>query len=104
VLWRLRAEAPQEKKFDLREVQDKIAEFRRQGNAVGSAGFGISTQIAATLLPRSSSTPPLALGMIYPAATQLNAEALTLTMNQGIARCASQNENDWEPMPLIMAV
>ena len=63
MLWRLNAEATE--KFDLSAFKNRVAAYRRQGHALGEAGFAPCTQIAAVLLPRSSIRRPLALGIIY---------------------------------------
>ncbi len=89
MLWRLNAEAEAHDKFDLCELKERVAAFRRQGHAVGSAGFAPGVQVAATLLPRSSIRRPLALGVIYPECVDADTGALIATMNQGIAKCAA---------------
>ncbi len=89
MLWRLHSEAEPEDKFDLAALKDRVAAFRRQGHAVGAAGFAAGMQVAATLLPRSSIRRPLALGAVYAARQDADTGALIARMNQGIAKCAA---------------
>ena len=96
ILWRLNAEAPAEAKFNPVEIREHIASFRRKGSAAGRAGFAPGVQVAATLLPRSGMQPPLALGMLYPASKEVDADALISVMNKGIARCGSRREVDYQ--------
>jgi DNA-binding IclR family transcriptional regulator len=106
MLWRLNAEAPSAQKFNPAETRETIAALRRQGHATGPAGFCHGVQMAATLLPRAGSERPLALGMMYPATTSIDAEALIATLNRGIAQC-SINIDDFAPAPaapFMMAV
>lgn len=88
MLWRLNAEAPQDEKFNPAAIRDHVTGLRRQGHAVGHAGFCPGLQMIATLLPRDHSERPLALGLLYPAhAASIDVEALVGTMNRGIAQC-----------------
>lgn len=87
ILWRLKAEAPVEAKFNSTEIREHVAIFRRKGSAVGRAGFVPGTQVAATLLPRACAQPPLALGVLYPAGCAVDPYALVGMMNRGISQC-----------------
>jgi DNA-binding IclR family transcriptional regulator len=89
MLWRLNAESEADDKFDLVSLKDRVAAFRRQGHAVGDAGFGPGVQVAATLLPRSSIRRPLALGVIFRDREDADTMALIAAMNQGIAKCTA---------------
>jgi len=93
MLWRLNAEA--EVKFDIAQFKDCVADFRRQGHAVGKLGFAPDMQVAATLLPRSSIRRPLAMGIIFSANSEPDTKALISTMNQGIAKCALPQSGDY---------
>jgi len=108
LLWRLNAEAPAEDKFNPVEIREHVAGLRRQGHAMGEAGFASGLQMVATLLPRTGTERPLALGLIYPAnAVSIDAEALVATMNRGIAQCSAWSESEIPAppsMPLMMAV
>ncbi len=107
ILWRLNAEAPAAEKFNPAEIRDHVTGLRRQGYAMGDAGFCPGLQMVATLLPRGGADRPLALGLIYPAhAASIDAEALVATMNRGVAQCSPRGE-DFAPQataPLMMAV
>lgn len=106
ILWRLQAEAPAAEKFNHAEIREHIALFRRKGAAVGRAGFVPGAQIAACLLPRANGQPPLALGVLTPAAKTVDTDALISTMNRGIAQCGTQRESEHQipAEPLRIAV
>jgi DNA-binding IclR family transcriptional regulator len=108
ILWRLNAEAPAEEKFNPVEAREQLAAMRRQGHATGNAGFCAGAQMVATLLPRTGTERPLALGLMYPAhAASIDAEALVATMNRGISQCAALGEAELCPpqnMPFMVAV
>ncbi len=107
ILWRLNAEAPLEQKFNPVETREQVAAMRRQGHASGPAGFCPGVQMAATLLPRTGTERPLALGMLYPAAATVDAEALVATMNRSLAQCSAPSEADFpaaSAAPFMMAV
>lgn len=95
LLWRLNAEAPPEQKFNPVEAREQVAAMRRQGHAMGNAGFCPGVQMVATLLPRANTERPLALGLMYPAhAASIDAEALVATMNRGLAQCTPRGDSD----------
>jgi DNA-binding IclR family transcriptional regulator len=108
ILWRLNAEAPAEEKFNPAETRDHVAGLRRQGYAMGDAGFCPGLQMVTTLLPRTGAERPLALGLMYPAhAASIDAEALVATMNRGIAQCGARGESEFSAppaAPFMMAV
>lgn len=108
ILWRLNAEAPPEQKFNPIEAREQVAAMRRQGHAMGNAGFCPGAQMVATLLPRAGMERPLALGLMYPThAASIDAEALVATMNRGIAQCATLGETDFcapQNVPFMVAV
>jgi DNA-binding IclR family transcriptional regulator len=107
ILWRLNAETPLDEKFNPVETREHVAGLRRQGHAVGPAGFCPGVQMVATLLPRNGTERPLALGMLYPAATAVDAEALVATMNRSIAQCILPGEAAYPTTaaaPFMMAV
>lgn len=89
MLWRLNAEAMPAEKFDLNDYKERVAAFRRQGYAVGDAGFAPDVQVAATLLPRSSIRRPLALGVVFSAYEEADTAGLVAAMNRGIAKCTA---------------
>ena len=88
MLWRLNAEAPPEKKFNLTELVERVAAFRRLGHAAGAAGFVPDAQLLAALLPKHDDERPLALGVIYRTDAGIDADALLSTLRRGVARCA----------------
>ncbi len=92
ILWRLNAEAPAGEKFNPAEMREHVAALRRQGHATGPAGFGSGLQMVATLLPRNGDERPLALGLLHPASTPVDAEALVATMNHDLAQHSARGE------------
>lgn len=92
ILWRLKAEAPPEAKFNPTEIREHVGIFRRKGAGVGQAGFGRDLQVAATLLPRLGEQPPLALGVLYPAGKAVDPDAMISLMNRGIAQCGKRQD------------
>jgi DNA-binding IclR family transcriptional regulator len=107
ILWRLNAEAPPARKFNPAETREQVSAMRRNGHATGPAGFCPGVQMAATLLPRTGTEHPLALGMMYPATATVDAEALVATLNRSLAQCnASEVEYPATPAaaPFMMAV
>lgn len=99
ILWRLNAEAPAEQKFNPVEAREQVAAMRRQGHAAGQAGFGTGAQMVATLLPRTAAERPLALGMMFPGAAIVDAEALVATMDHSIGQCGARPEADYSAPP-----
>jgi DNA-binding IclR family transcriptional regulator len=106
MLWRLNAEAPAEGKFDHAEMVERVARFRRLGFAVGDAGFVSGAQVSAVLLPRSVGERPLALGVLYPQAASLDAEALVETLKHGLGQvyAAPEGEALTTSSPFVRAV
>ncbi len=90
MLWRMHAEAEPGRKFDLKELKNDLCKYRRERFAAGDAGFGGDVQVAAALLPGFNSRRPLALGVLYPLADQVDPDLLVGTINDGIAKCTKK--------------
>lgn len=109
MLWRLNAEAHAGAKFNPTELGERVAAFRRQGHATGDAAFVRGAQLTAALLPRAREERPLALGVIYPADSMVDAEVLVAMLSRGIAQCAAPDDTGFAsiataPAPFRIAV
>ena len=91
LLRRLNAEAPQDGKFNVAELGDRIAHYGKHGHAIGASGFLPGNLVIATLLPCSGENRPLALGVFYPESAAVNSDALLGTLEHGIAACMGNN-------------
>ena len=89
ILWRLNAEAAADAKFNPAEMADRVAAFRRAKHASGASGFAANLQVTAALLPCAPDERPLALGLLYGADAAVDADALTATLQHGIAQCVA---------------
>lgn len=99
-LWRLYAEADAAQKFNLIEAKAQVAACRSQRTITGPAGFSTDLQLAATLIPRSYVRRPLALGMLYPAASQVETGGMIKLLNDSISECISSHTNrHWANAP-----
>jgi DNA-binding IclR family transcriptional regulator len=107
MLWRLNAEAAAHQKFNPAEVGERVAAFRRQGHATGTAGFIAGAQLTATLLPRRPDERPLALGLVYGPDAAIDSDALVATLKRGVSQCAAPEDGPFANIPLtplMMAV
>ena len=84
MVWRLNAEATPENKFDHAEMVRRVDDFRHSGYATGDSGFIPGVKMSAVLLPREFDDRPLGLGILYPAETAYEADALVETLKHGI--------------------
>lgn len=88
-LWRLNAEAGADGRFDAGEVAARIAAIRRVGHGTGASAFAADLRTTAMLLPRRLDEQALALGVLYPQAAAVDADALLATLRDGVSRCAA---------------
>lgn len=93
ILRRLNAEAQDSDKFSYPAMMERVGLWQRQGHATGDAGFAPDMRVTAVLLPTDLNDRPLAVGMIYPTAAAIDADALVATIRNGITQCAA------EPLP-----
>lgn len=105
VLRRLNAEGAEEEKFSYSAMVERVQIFQRQGHATGDVGFGVSANVTAILLPQVEGERPLALGVIYPADSAVDAGALATTLKGGVDECRADRPREIAPPPsLIRAV
>ncbi|MFC4595802.1 helix-turn-helix domain-containing protein [Sphingobium tyrosinilyticum] len=102
ILRRLNAESMEEDKFNYSAMVAQIAAFQRAGHATGDAGFGCNGRVTAVLVPTVVTDRPLALGVIYPAASSMDPDALVATLRSGIAQCAGQADDGHYSAPALM--
>jgi DNA-binding IclR family transcriptional regulator len=103
VLWRLNAESPPERRFNLAELNERVARCGQFGHATGEAGFAGDARIAAVLLPESFGDRRTALGVIYRADAAVDPDALVATLEHGIAQCLSHEVDAGAPLVRSMA-
>lgn len=97
LLWRLNAEAPEDRRISLLELVELVATCRRQGHATGKAGFDTDALVTATLLPRREDERPLALGLFHAQHAAIDVDALLATMKRGIERSATDERSEDNP-------
>jgi DNA-binding IclR family transcriptional regulator len=91
VLRRLRAEAPDDQKFNLAELAERVQACADTGFAVGPAGLGSTAQSCVVLLPAEAGERPMALGFLYEPSDAIDPSALLALLNRSIERCVSYN-------------
>jgi len=108
ILRRLNAEAPEGDKFSYPAMLDRIALWQRQGHATGEAGFASALRVTAVLLPTAGHDRALAAGVIYPATSAVDPDALVATLRNGIGQCVAEpyvhSANAITPPPMMRAV
>jgi DNA-binding IclR family transcriptional regulator len=105
LLWRLHAEAPEHAKFNFAETLERVEQYRRQGHAIGAAGFVPREQMSAVLLPRKIGERPLALGIVSAMEGAREADALIDTLKHGLQQALAKETDDPAPaMPFLRAV
>lgn len=98
LLWRLNAEAAPDQRFDYATTTQCVADYARTEAATGKAGFVAGARVTAVMLPHGLDERPLAMGVIYPDNTTIDAEALIATMRHELV----QNDSS-EPFMLQYA-
>jgi DNA-binding IclR family transcriptional regulator len=88
MLRRLRAEAPPEQLFSITDLAERIQACGQRGVATGPAGFGGDAEMCAILLPAEPDERPMALGLVYDAASDVGPEALTALLQKAARSCA----------------
>jgi len=84
MLRRLRAEAPDDSKFNHSELLNNVQKCGRQGFAVGPAGFSATADMCAVLLPAEPDERPMVLGFIYEPCDEIDPEALIALLQKSI--------------------
>lgn len=88
LLRRLNAEAPEEQKFNLPAVRERIDAAAKQGYAIGASGFG-NSQMCAALVPVEPGDRPLALGFVYESAETVDLTQLLALLRKSVESCTS---------------
>jgi DNA-binding IclR family transcriptional regulator len=87
ILRRLNAEAEEDRKFNFGEMAAALQQCHVDGQVAGAAGFHTNAQVATVLFPEQPANQPLAIGLVYEAAEQLDAAVLLETLNDAVTRC-----------------
>ncbi|HEX7858202.1 MAG TPA: helix-turn-helix domain-containing protein [Sphingobium sp.] len=108
VLRRLNSEAVEAEKFNYTGMQDRISQFRLQNHGTGDSGFAPDARMTAVLLPPAQGERPLALGVLYPTNSAVDAAALVATLKGGLAQCVGtgihRHDEPQKPHSLMRAV
>lgn len=93
VIRRLRAEAPDDRKFSCSTLSERVHECGRGGYAVGPAGFSPTADMCAVLLPSDPGERPMVLGFVYEPADEIDPAALVALLQKSVQSCAGQASN-----------
>jgi DNA-binding IclR family transcriptional regulator len=93
MLRRLRAEAPEDRRFSVREIAAQVQACAQQKIAIGPAGFGLAAEMCAVLLPLEAGESPMALGMVYEPSATVDKAALSALLLRAVTRCAEDLRN-----------
>lgn len=102
ILRRLNAEAPDEGKFSYSAMVERVSQYGRQGHATGDAGFSGSAKVTAVLVPQMKGERPLAVGLVHPGASTIDAGALVATIQAGLDACRTDRTGEVAPLPSLM--
>jgi len=91
VIRRLNAEAPSERKFSHPEMSAHVQDCRRQGYAIGPAGFGAAAEMCVMLLPSDADEHPMALGLVYNPSEQKSADLVAI-LEQALRGCTRETD------------
>jgi DNA-binding IclR family transcriptional regulator len=91
VLRRLRAEAPDERKFNPAELAERIQAVGQAGDVVGPAGFGSTAETCAVLLPAEAGDRPMVVGFVYEPSDKVDPAALMRLLKDSVERCVAYN-------------
>jgi DNA-binding IclR family transcriptional regulator len=92
VLRRLRAEAPEHQRFSPAALSQEAEACGRQGHAVGPAGFGGTSRMAAVLLPAGPGEQAMVLALVHEAEGAVDPIALTEQLRRAALECAGAQE------------
>lgn len=101
MLRRLNAEAAEDRKFSASEMAMRVQHCRETGFASGVAGFGSIADMTAVLLPDQPENQPLAIALVYEPSEQIDADALRLTLEDAITRCAAPHAMQAETIQMM---
>ena len=87
MLWRLKAEAAPQDKFDLNEATRRIEQISGLGYASGEFRPLGNALVSAVLIPGQLAERPLALAVVYEATDRVDPEALVASLRFGLRQC-----------------
>jgi len=93
VIRRLRAETPTDRKFSAAVVSQRVQDCGRDGYAVGPAGFGVTAEMCAVLLPTEPGEHPMVLGFVYEPSDDIDRSALIALLQKSVLTCGNQPNN-----------
>jgi DNA-binding IclR family transcriptional regulator len=103
MLWRIHAEATEAERFNLAEHNQQVAAFAQAAHATGSSGFADGTRAVAMLLPETVGERRLALGVVWRDGAAIDAEALLVTLQHGVAQSLSEGEGE-QPASFLRSI
>lgn len=89
LIHRLRAEAPQGRKFSHAAMREQIQICDRQGYAIGPAGFGAEADMCAVLLPNEAGERPMVLGLVYEPGDVIDPSSLVALLQKSVQACVN---------------
>ena len=89
VLRRLNAEAADDRKFAVLDMNARIDTARESGHVRGKLGFGSQAEVVAALLPGQDDGHPLAIGIVYGEEDSVSRESLLRCLEDAIAGLAA---------------
>lgn len=93
VLRRLRADAPEHQRFSPATLSEQITTCGRQGLAVGPAGFGGASRMAAVLLPVAPGEPAMVLALVHADGAAFDPLDLAAQLRRAALDCAGAAED-----------
>jgi DNA-binding IclR family transcriptional regulator len=87
VLRRLRAEAPEEQKFNPTILRERVEACGRQGYVLGPAGFGATAQMCAVLLPTEAGERPMVVGLVHEPGQGPEPATLVAMLQKAVQEC-----------------
>ncbi|MFA7586033.1 MAG: helix-turn-helix domain-containing protein [Novosphingobium sp.] len=92
VVRRLNAEAPDDRKFSVQEMANRLHSAREHGYFQGPVGFSSHAQTVAMLLPAETAEQALAVGLVYGAEDQINQESLIECLREAMRHVLCEDE------------
>jgi DNA-binding IclR family transcriptional regulator len=107
---RLRAEAPDDRKFSSAALSERVQECGRHGYVVGPSGFSPNTDMCAVLLPGETGERPMVLGFVYEPCDEIDPAALVALLQRSVQSCVNYSSSpvsvlnsDMRPAKLVTA-
>ena len=92
VVRRLNAEAAEDRKFSVSEMNARLMHARDTGEMRGPVGFGSTAETFAVLLPAEASEFPLCVGFVYGAEDRVNPESLRECLLEAVRQALGQED------------